>query len=140
PSSGCRPWGTGAPPDPGRPPEAHDGRRCTPCPRVPPPGGRPRPPRRTRPAPVRTGPASARTAPVRPPGPYRAPARGPDVTGTRPGRHRRASRAGTRDHRGMDVTLHLAQDPEADALLGRSPLAALTGMLLDQQVPMEWAF
>ncbi|MFF8989521.1 HhH-GPD-type base excision DNA repair protein [Streptomyces sp. NPDC014983] len=40
----------------------------------------------------------------------------------------------------MDVTLHLAQDPAADALLGRSPLAALTGMLLDQQVPMEWAF
>ncbi|MDT0395546.1 MULTISPECIES: HhH-GPD-type base excision DNA repair protein [Streptomyces] len=40
----------------------------------------------------------------------------------------------------MDVTLHLAQDPDADALLGRSPLAALTGMLLDQQIPMEWAF
>ncbi|MFR0363366.1 HhH-GPD-type base excision DNA repair protein [Streptomyces sp. MCC20] len=40
----------------------------------------------------------------------------------------------------MDVTLHLAQDPAADELLGRSPLAALTGMLLDQQVPMEWAF
>ncbi|MFE1250682.1 HhH-GPD-type base excision DNA repair protein [Streptomyces sp. NPDC058766] len=40
----------------------------------------------------------------------------------------------------MDVTLHLAQDPEADALLGRSPLAALVGMLLDQQVPMGWAF
>ncbi|MEU1916464.1 HhH-GPD-type base excision DNA repair protein [Streptomyces massasporeus] len=40
----------------------------------------------------------------------------------------------------MDVTLHLAQDPEADSLLGRSPLAALVGMLLDQQVPMEWAF
>ncbi|MFJ3235110.1 HhH-GPD-type base excision DNA repair protein [Streptomyces sp. NPDC086787] len=40
----------------------------------------------------------------------------------------------------MDVTLHLAQDPEADALLGRSALAALIGMLLDQQVPMEWAF
>lgn len=40
----------------------------------------------------------------------------------------------------MDVSLHLAQDPEADALLGRSPLAALVGMLLDQQVPMEWAF
>ncbi|MFE1454509.1 HhH-GPD-type base excision DNA repair protein [Streptomyces sp. NPDC058735] len=40
----------------------------------------------------------------------------------------------------MDVTLHLAQDPEADGLLGRSPLAALVGMLLDQQVPMEWAF
>ncbi|MFF7051063.1 HhH-GPD-type base excision DNA repair protein [Streptomyces griseorubiginosus] len=40
----------------------------------------------------------------------------------------------------MDVTLHLAQDAEADELLGRSPLAALVGMLLDQQVPMEWAF
>ncbi|AJP02958.1 Fe-S cluster assembly protein HesB [Streptomyces cyaneogriseus subsp. noncyanogenus] len=40
----------------------------------------------------------------------------------------------------MNVTLHLAQDPEADELLGRSPLAALTGMLLDQQIPMEWAF
>jgi uncharacterized HhH-GPD family protein len=40
----------------------------------------------------------------------------------------------------MDVTLHLSQQPEADELLGRSPLAALVGMLLDQQVPMEWAF
>ncbi|MCB5168887.1 Fe-S cluster assembly protein HesB [Streptomyces bambusae] len=39
-----------------------------------------------------------------------------------------------------DIEIHLAQQPEADALLGRSPLAALTGMLLDQQVPMEWAF
>ncbi|MDI3402640.1 HhH-GPD-type base excision DNA repair protein [Streptomyces cavernicola] len=36
--------------------------------------------------------------------------------------------------------IHLAQEPEADALLGRSPLAALVGMLLDQQVPMEKAF
>ncbi|MCT9005471.1 HhH-GPD-type base excision DNA repair protein [Streptomyces rhizosphaerihabitans] len=40
----------------------------------------------------------------------------------------------------MDVALHLTQQPEADELLGRSPLAALVGMLLDQQVPMEWAF
>jgi uncharacterized HhH-GPD family protein len=31
-------------------------------------------------------------------------------------------------------------DPEADALLARDPLALLIGMLLDQQVPMEWAF
>ncbi|MGI8758736.1 MAG: HhH-GPD-type base excision DNA repair protein [Acidimicrobiales bacterium] len=31
-------------------------------------------------------------------------------------------------------------DPEADALLAREPLALLIGMLLDQQVPMEWAF
>ncbi|MDX2938325.1 hypothetical protein SipoB123_17720 [Streptomyces ipomoeae] len=40
----------------------------------------------------------------------------------------------------MNVALRLAQDPQADELLGRSPLAALVGMLLDQQVPMEWAF
>ncbi|MEV6649987.1 HhH-GPD-type base excision DNA repair protein [Streptomyces sp. NPDC051219] len=40
----------------------------------------------------------------------------------------------------MDITIRLAQQPDADALLGRSPLAALVGMLLDQQVPMEWAF
>lgn len=36
--------------------------------------------------------------------------------------------------------LQLSQNPEADALLGRNPLALLIGMLLDQQVPMEWAF
>ncbi|MFD9629308.1 HhH-GPD-type base excision DNA repair protein [Streptomyces violascens] len=40
----------------------------------------------------------------------------------------------------MNTTLRLAQQPEADELLGRSPMAALVGMLLDQQVPMEWAF
>ncbi|MDH6123515.1 HhH-GPD-type base excision DNA repair protein [Kitasatospora sp. GP82] len=40
----------------------------------------------------------------------------------------------------MDITIRLAQQPDADELLGRSPLAALVGMLLDQQVPMEWAF
>ncbi|MER7045165.1 HhH-GPD-type base excision DNA repair protein [Streptomyces jumonjinensis] len=40
----------------------------------------------------------------------------------------------------MSPDIHLAQRPEADELLGRSPLAALVGMLLDQQVPMEWAF
>lgn len=36
--------------------------------------------------------------------------------------------------------LQLAQDPEADALLTRDPLALLLGMLLDQQIPMEKAF
>jgi uncharacterized HhH-GPD family protein len=36
--------------------------------------------------------------------------------------------------------LVLAQDPEADALLSRDPLAVLVGMLLDQQFPMERAF
>ena len=37
-------------------------------------------------------------------------------------------------------TLHLSQDPDADALLSRDPLALLLGMLLDQQIPMEKAF
>jgi uncharacterized HhH-GPD family protein len=37
-------------------------------------------------------------------------------------------------------TLRLAQKPEADELLARDPLALLTGMLLDQRVPLEWAF
>ena len=31
-------------------------------------------------------------------------------------------------------------DPDADQLLMDEPLALLLGMLLDQQVPMEWAF
>jgi uncharacterized HhH-GPD family protein len=36
--------------------------------------------------------------------------------------------------------LRIAQDPAADDLLGRDPLALLIGMLLDQQFPMERAF
>lgn len=40
----------------------------------------------------------------------------------------------------MTLKLCLAQDPEADAVLAASPFALLTGMLLDQQVPMETAF
>ena len=38
------------------------------------------------------------------------------------------------------ATLHLSQDPDADALLSKDPLALLLGMLLDQQIPMEKAF
>lgn len=38
------------------------------------------------------------------------------------------------------MSLRLAQDPEADALLEADPFALLTGMLLDQQIPMERAF
>lgn len=37
-------------------------------------------------------------------------------------------------------TLRIAQDPAADELLSRDPLALLIGMLLDQQFPMERAF
>ncbi|MBP2706600.1 Fe-S cluster assembly protein HesB [Microbispora sp. RL4-1S] len=36
--------------------------------------------------------------------------------------------------------IQLAQRPEADELLGRSPLALMMGMLLDQQIPLERAF
>jgi uncharacterized HhH-GPD family protein len=36
--------------------------------------------------------------------------------------------------------LYLSGEPEADALLAREPLALLIGMVLDQQVPLEWAF
>jgi uncharacterized HhH-GPD family protein len=40
----------------------------------------------------------------------------------------------------MNVTLPVTGDPEADKLLAEDPLALMIGMLLDQQVPMEWAF
>jgi uncharacterized HhH-GPD family protein len=38
------------------------------------------------------------------------------------------------------AALHFTADPEANQLLAREPLAVLIGMLLDQQVTMEWAF
>ena len=34
----------------------------------------------------------------------------------------------------------LSQQPEADALLDRDPLALVIGMVLDQQIPLEKAF
>jgi uncharacterized HhH-GPD family protein len=49
----------------------------------------------------------------------------------------------TADGRGAPAAgprLQLAQEPAADALLSRDPFALLTGMLLDQQFPMERAF
>jgi uncharacterized HhH-GPD family protein len=38
------------------------------------------------------------------------------------------------------ATLPITGDAATDALLEKDPLALLIGMLLDQQVPMEWAF
>jgi len=38
------------------------------------------------------------------------------------------------------VQLHFTGDADADRFLAEEPLALLVGMLLDQQVPMEWAF
>ena len=40
----------------------------------------------------------------------------------------------------MQGTLYVTGDPEVDDLLNTDAFAALLGMLLDQQVPMEWAF
>jgi uncharacterized HhH-GPD family protein len=40
----------------------------------------------------------------------------------------------------MKRTLHLTGDPEADQLLSKDPFALVTGLLLDQQFPMEHAF
>jgi uncharacterized HhH-GPD family protein len=40
----------------------------------------------------------------------------------------------------MTGTLAITADDDADKLLNSDPLALLIGMLLDQQVPMEWAF
>ncbi|MGD9798603.1 MAG: HhH-GPD-type base excision DNA repair protein [Acidimicrobiia bacterium] len=40
----------------------------------------------------------------------------------------------------MTGTFFITGDAEADRLLHDDPLALLLGMLLDQQVPMEWAF
>ena len=37
-------------------------------------------------------------------------------------------------------TFFMTGNEEADSLLAAEPLALLIGMLLDQQVPMEWAF
>lgn len=40
----------------------------------------------------------------------------------------------------MTGTLYITGDADADALLNTDGTALLIGMLLDQQVPMEWAF
>ena len=40
----------------------------------------------------------------------------------------------------MTAVVPVTGDPQADELLATDPLALLIGMLLDQQVPMEWAF
>jgi uncharacterized HhH-GPD family protein len=40
----------------------------------------------------------------------------------------------------MSAAVPITGDPEADKLLAEDPLALMIGMLLDQQVPMEWAF
>jgi uncharacterized HhH-GPD family protein len=36
--------------------------------------------------------------------------------------------------------LYLSTDPKADALLTKTALALLIGLVLDQQIPLEWAF
>jgi uncharacterized HhH-GPD family protein len=41
---------------------------------------------------------------------------------------------------GVVTALNITGDPQADALLDADPFALLTGMMLDQQIPMEKAF
>jgi uncharacterized HhH-GPD family protein len=41
---------------------------------------------------------------------------------------------------GAPSALHFTPDADANRLLASEPLAVMLGMLLDQQVPMEWAF
>ena len=43
-------------------------------------------------------------------------------------------------HMTIGGTLAVTGDDAADALVNENPLALLLGMLLDQQIPMEWAF
>jgi uncharacterized HhH-GPD family protein len=38
------------------------------------------------------------------------------------------------------MALYLSGNKQADALLSKDPFALLVGMVLDQQVPLEWAF
>jgi uncharacterized HhH-GPD family protein len=40
----------------------------------------------------------------------------------------------------MPTALHFTPDAAANRLLASEPVAVMIGMLLDQQVPMEWAF
>ena len=40
----------------------------------------------------------------------------------------------------MVAALHFTPDADANRLLASEPLAVMIGMLIDQQVPMEWAF
>ena len=61
------------------------------------------------------------------------------------GRYRRVMAAPTDGRADVPGTnrpeaLYFTADPEANRLLAQEPLAALLGMLLDQQVTMEWAF
>ncbi len=52
-----------------------------------------------------------------------------------------ACRAGLRPRLGaMPAALYFTPDADANRLLAAEPLAVMIGMLLDQQVPMEWAF
>jgi len=51
-----------------------------------------------------------------------------------------ARRAGTRKVGCVQGDLYITGDADADRLLNTDATALLVGMLLDQQVPLEWAF
>ena len=54
--------------------------------------------------------------------------------------HRLATGSTHQGSNRMQGDLYITGDPDADVLLNTDPFALLMGMLLDQQVPMEWAF
>jgi uncharacterized HhH-GPD family protein len=71
--------------------------------------------------------------------PKRSPA--PTGTTTEPAvRRTRPAERPTEMQAGVPDALHFTPDAEANRLLAAEPLAVMLGMLLDQQVPMEWAF
>jgi uncharacterized HhH-GPD family protein len=65
---------------------------------------------------------------------------GPIPRGRHPAALPSRSTAGPLPFRTMSATFPISGEPEADALLAEEPLALVLGMMLDQQVPMEWAF
>ena len=65
----------------------------------------------------------------------------PDEPAMVAGRHREGHRyRGAMTSVETAVSFPITFDPAANALLTVDPLALLLGMLLDQQVPMTWAF
>ena len=63
---------------------------------------------------------------------------GPASTGPRADPHLRCGTPGYGSS--MTAAVPVTGDPDADQLLTDDPLALMIGMLLDQQIPMEWAF
>ena len=84
-------------------------------------------------------PRNSVASPKRTEGSVSPPQRDTDFVATAIERESTCSRTTARS-RVAGMTLAVTGDPEADRLLNTDGTALLIGMLLDQQVPMEWAF